>query len=196
MPDKPPLDRATRIAAADDGTKYGNVAIALHWLTAILVLVQFAMAVTWDWFPRATREAMESLHISLGVLLTAVIIARILWRLMPGHDVASVEVGWVRIASRVVQFILYVLLVLQAALGFSFRWSQGHAVSFFGLFAIPGPFGALDKATRHTLHSLHEYGGWAIVIIAFGHALAALYHHYVLKDRVLVRMLPGDATRA
>jgi cytochrome b561 len=63
-------------------------------------------------------------------------------------------------------------------------------VSFFGLFGIPGPFAAVDRPTRHLLHSIHEYVGWAIVIIAFGHALAALYHHYVLKDRVLRRMLP------
>jgi cytochrome b561 len=39
---------------------------------------------------------------------------------------------------------------------------------------------------------VHEYIGWAIVILAFAHALAALYHHYVLKDRVLRRMLPGE----
>jgi len=63
-------------------------------------------------------------------------------------------------------------------------------VSFFGLFAIPGPYGALERATRHTLAEFHEYIGWAIVIIAFAHAMAALYHHYVLKDRVLGRMLP------
>jgi cytochrome b561 len=99
-------------------------------------------------------------------------------------------VGWVRIASKGVHYLLYALLVAQAALGFGFRWAQGHSVEFFGLFGIPGPYGALDKATRHTLHGLHEKIGWAIVIIAFGHALAALYHYYVVNDRVLQRMLP------
>jgi len=71
-----------------------------------------------------------------------------------------------------------------------FRWAQGHAVTFFGLFHIPGPFEALARPERRLIHAVHEYVGWAIVIIAFGHALAALYHHYVLKDRVLRRMLP------
>jgi cytochrome b561 len=110
---------------------------------------------------------------------------------MPGHQVSSLEVGWVRAASKAVHYLLYALLVIQAALGFAFRWAQGHAVAFFGLFAIPGPYGALDKPTRHLLHGLHEDVAWIIVTLALGHALAALYHHYVLKDRVLERMLPA-----
>jgi cytochrome b561 len=185
-----PVAAATRVVAADDGTNYDNVAVALHWTTALLVVVQFVLAIMWDDFPKPTHESMQSLHVSLGVLLTAVIIARIVWRLMPGHQMSSLEVGWVRIASKGVHYLLYALLVAQATTGFLFRWAQGHPVSFFGLFGIPGPFGAVDRPTRHLLHSIHEYVGWAIVIIAFGHALAALYHHYVLKDRVLRRMLP------
>ena len=185
------FDTATRIVAADDGTNYDNVAVALHWLTALLVVIQFVSAITWDYFSHATSETMQSVHVSLGVLLTAVILVRIIWRWMPGHQISSLEVGWLRLASKGVHYLLYLLLVVQAALGFGFRWAQGHPVSFFGLFAIPGPYGALDKASRHTLHFLHEKIGWVIVIVAFGHALAALYHHYALKDRVLQRMLPA-----
>jgi cytochrome b561 len=134
---------------------------------------------------------MQSLHISLGVLLTAVVIARIVWRLMPGHDRGSIVSGWVKLASKSVHYLLYLLLVIQASLGFAWRWAQGHEVGFFGLFGIPGPYGALDRGTRHILAQSHQYLAWAIVIIAFGHALAALYHHYSLKDRVLGRMLPA-----
>jgi cytochrome b561 len=99
----------------------------------------------------------------------------------------------VRLASKATHYLLYLLLVVQTGLGFVFRWAQGHPVGFFGLFGIPGPFGAADRPTRHLVHALHEYVGWAIIIIAALHALAALYHHYVLKDRVLKRMLPGAA---
>ena len=63
-------------------------------------------------------------------------------------------------------------------------------MSFFGLFAIPGPYGALDRPTRHLFSQFHDKVGWAIIIIALGHALAALYHHYKLHDRVLGRMFP------
>jgi cytochrome b561 len=184
------FDTATRIAAGDDGTSYDKVAIALHWLTALLVVVQFGLAETWDWFAKPTTRAMESTHISLGVLLTAVVVARIAWRLIPGHQRPAIVSGWVKLASKSVHYLLYLLLVAQAALGFGLRWAQGHPASFFGLFAIPGPYRALDRPTRHLLHELHENVGWAIIILAFGHALAALYHHYFLKDRVLGRMLP------
>ncbi|MFL6764899.1 MAG: cytochrome b [Sphingomicrobium sp.] len=192
MTDQTRFDTATRIVAGDDGTTYDGVAIALHWATALLVVVQFGLAETWDWFAKPTSETTQSLHISLGVLLTAVILTRIAWRLLPGHQLSALEAGWVRLASKAGHYLLYVLLVAQAALGFAFRWSQGHPVGFFGL-PIPGPYGQLDRPMRHQLHDLHKWLGWAIVLLALLHALAALYHHYVLKDRVLVRMLPRGA---
>src|SRR3982751_987667 len=93
------FDTATRVVAGDDGTNYDNVAIALHWTTALLVVVQFGSAVTWDYFSQETRERMESLHISLGVLLAVVIVARIAWRLIPGHQLSSIYAGWIGRAS-------------------------------------------------------------------------------------------------
>ncbi len=185
------LREGSRVLAGDDGTTYDNVAVFLHWATAALVIANFLLAITWDYFSHDTAESLQTLHVSLGVLLTAVIIARLVWRLIPGHQVSSLEVGWVRLASKAVHYLLYLLLVAQAATGFAFRWAQGHPVEFFGLFGIPGPYGAAGRPTRHLLHSVHEYLGWAIMIIAFAHALAALYHHYVLKDRLLSRMLPA-----
>lgn len=190
MNDRSTFHTATRIAAGDDKTNYDSVAISLHWATAILVLFQFVSAETWDWLAKPTRETMQSLHISFGVLLSAVIVGRLIWRFIPGHQRPSIVSGWVEVASKAVHYLLYALLVAQAGLGLGFRWAQGHPVSFFGLFAIPTPLGTLDKATRHTIHDLHEKVGWAIIIIALGHALAALYHHYALHDRVLGRMLP------
>jgi len=190
MDDRTGFDVATRIAAGDEGTTYDGVAITLHWATALLVVLQFALGETWDWFAKPTRETMQSVHVSFGMLLAALIVARLVWRWIPGHQLSPLEAGWIKIASKSVHYLLYVLLVAQAATGFAWRWAQGHAVEFFGLFGIPGPYGAVDKATRHLLHDVHGKVGWAIIILAFGHALAALYHHYVLKDRVLGRMLP------
>jgi cytochrome b561 len=185
------FDRATRIAAGDDGTTYDRVAIGLHWATAALVLAQFANAETWDYWSKPTRESLQGIHVSLGLLLAAVIVVRLIWRWLPGHQLSSLEIGWMRTLSKAVHYVLYILLVAQAATGFAWRWAQGHALGFFGLFGIPGPYGPLDRATRHQLHDIHTWIGWSIVIIAAAHALAALYHHYVLKDRVLERMLPA-----
>jgi cytochrome b561 len=56
---------------------------------------------------------------------------------------------------------------------------------------IPGPLSSLPQPLRHLLREIHSFVGWTIVILAIGHALAAVYHHHVLKDRVLARMLPA-----
>lgn len=189
MADRNAFDTATRIAAGDDKTNYDNVAITLHWVTALLVLTQFALAETWDWFARGTRESMESLHVSFGILLTAVIVARLIWRWIPGHQRSLLSSGWMRTAAKTVHYLFYILLVAQACLGLSIGSASGHAIHLFGI-PIPDPIGTLERATRHELREIHEKVGWAIVILALGHALAALYHHYFLKDRVLGRMLP------
>lgn len=189
MNDRSALDTATRIAAGDEQTNYDNVAIALHWLTASLVVIQFALAETWDWFSRDTRESLQSLHVSLGVLLTAVIVTRVIWRLVPGHQRAAIVSGWVKVASKGVHYLLYALLIGQAGLGFAIGWSAGHPVHFFGL-PIPGIMGALSRPIRHELRDIHSIVGWTIIVLAFAHALAALYHHYRLHDRVLGRMWP------
>jgi cytochrome b561 len=189
------FDTATLIAAGDDGTTYDSVAIALHWMTALLVIANFALAETWDWFAKPTQSSMQSLHVSFGVLLAAVIAGRLAWRLVPRHQVSSLETGWVRTASKGTHYLLYALLVAVVALGFLLQWARGHPVSFFGL-DIPGPYGQQDRPLRHQIQELHNYVAWTIIILALIHALAALYHHYVLKDQVLVRMLPRGARPA
>ena len=181
---------ATRIAAGDDGSNYDRVAIALHWATAFLVIANFVLAETWDWFAKPAKGLMEDTHMSFGVLLTAVVIARLVWRWMPGHQVSSLEAGWMRIASKSTHYLFYIFLVAEAALGFAFRWGAGRPMEFFGL-GIPPLIGEIARPLRRELRELHEWIGWAIIILASVHALAALYHHYVLKDRVLKRMLPA-----
>lgn len=183
------LNTATRIAAGDDRTRYDAFAIALHWITVVLVLAQFILGVTWGWFPKPTRHLMIVTHMSFGIILSAVIVVRIVWRLIPGHQMPAAVSGWVEIASKAVHYLLYVMLVAEAILGFVLRWSGNEAMSFFGL-QIPPPFPKFSKPMHQLIGDLHEWNGWAIVILATLHAAAALYHHYHLHDRVLARMLP------
>jgi cytochrome b561 len=190
--DRTSFDTATRIAAGDDGTTYDGVAIALHWATAFLVVANFALAQVWHWVARPAREFMENTHMSFGVLLTVAIIARLIWRWLPGRQVSSLQAGWVRLASKGTHYLLYLLLVAEAALGFAFRWGGGRPMAFFGT-GIPPLIAELARPLRRELREFHEWIGWAIIVLALLHALAALYHHYVLKDRVLVRMLPSGA---
>ena len=189
MADRDTLDTAPPIAAGGDTRDYDNVWVTLHWLTALLVVTQFALAETWDWFSRETREGMESTHVSLGILLTFVVLTRLIWRSMPSHRRAPLAEGWMLTASNAVHYLLYVLLIVQAGLGWTIGWAAGHPIHFFGI-AIPGPIDALARPMRHELREIHEKVGWAIIIVAFGHAMAGLYHHYGLHDRVLGRMFP------
>src|SRR3954452_19349094 len=125
MTDQTSFDTATRIAAGDDGTNYDNVSIALHWTTAVLVVANFVLAEIWDYFAKPTQQSMQSLHVSFGVLLAAAIVARLVWRLIPGHQVSSLETGWVRRASKGAHYLLYALLITAVTLGFLFQWSRG-----------------------------------------------------------------------
>jgi cytochrome b561 len=194
MTDRSAFDTATRVAAGDDGTDYDWVSILLHWATAFLVVANFTLAQIWDWFAKPTKGLMEDTHMSFGVLLAVVIVARLVWRLIPGHQISSLETGWVRIASKGAHYLLYALLVAEAALGFAFRWGAGRPMEFLGLGIAP-LIGEIARPLRRELREFHEWIGWAIIILASLHALAALYHHYVLKDRVLERMLPRGARK-
>lgn len=189
MVDRTPLDRVTRIAAGDDGRNYDNFAVTLHWLTALLVLLQFALGQTWGWFPRPTRHLMIVTHMSFGILLTGIVILRLVWRFALHHGLPSLEEGFVRIASTAVHYVLYALLATEAVLGFLSRWAGNEAMSFFGL-QIPPPFKGSGQQVAHQLQDIHNGVGWAIIVLALGHAAAALYHYCFLRDRVLGRMLP------
>jgi cytochrome b561 len=166
--------------------------MVLHWATAFLVFANFILSQVWDWFPKPTKGLLEATHMSFGVLLTVAIVARLVWRWLPGHQVSALEAGWMRIASKFTHYALYVLLVAEAALGFVFRWGAGRPMAFFGA-ELPPLIAKMPRPLTRALREFHEWIGWAILIIALLHAAAALYHHYVLKDRVLRRMLPGRA---
>ncbi len=184
------VDTATRVAAGATRSRYDGVSIALHWTIVALVLIQFVLAETWTWFARPTRHEMVMFHMSFGILLTAAVIGRIVWRLWPGHAVAAAVQGWTEHLSKGVHYALYTLLVLQAVSGFVLRWSGKESMSFFGL-EIPPIIPPVSRPVHHQIGDFHHWLGWTIVILGAGHALAALYHHVVLKDRVLTRMLPS-----
>src|SRR3954465_2241712 len=116
------VDTATRVLAGDDGTNYDPVAMAFHWATAVLVLLQFALAELWGYFARPTHHLMVVAHMSFGIILTAVIVGRIIWRLIPGHQMPAIVAGWTEIASKAVHYLLYALLASEAVLGFIVRW--------------------------------------------------------------------------
>ena len=185
---------ATRIAAGDDRVGYDGPEMAFHWATALLVVTLYALAETWGFLPRgAGRGFMITSHISLGILLAAVIVLRLLWRLGPGRRVRPLTTGLVEKASQAVHYLLYGLLFAQVVIGFLYRWADHAPLAFFGLFSIPP---AVDlHAQRHLVGGIHNWVAQIILVLAGLHAAAALFHHYVLRDDVLLRMLPGRPAR-
>lgn len=170
---------------------YDRFTITLHWLTAGLVILLFALALGWDLFEHGSplRKGMQSLHISLGILLGVVILTRLAWRFTGGRRLPPASSGWLQRAATGMHVSLYVLLVAQVILGLTLRWAQAESFMFFGLF--PLQFSGTEHRTlAHTIEELHDAVAWIIISLAGLHAAAALVHHYVWKDGVLRRMLP------
>lgn len=192
-------NEATAGSAPASRPAYDRPTRMLHWATVLLVSTLYGLAQTWGFLPRGTpaRHLMQVTHVSLGLILTAVILARIVWRLSPASTPQD-HAGLEGLAARAVHLLLYLLIAGEIALGWSFRWAQGEPLSLFGLFAIPAPW-TFPASARHTLAGLHDWTANGIMIVAGLHALAALAHHYVLRDDVLRRMVgqgtPGPARK-
>ncbi|MCG7405326.1 cytochrome b/b6 domain-containing protein [Caballeronia zhejiangensis] len=97
-------------------------------------------------------------------------------------------------AAKAVHYLLYLLLVSQPVPGFVLRWSGNEAMSFFGVL-VPPPFAPTDKATHSAIGQAPDVVGWTTIVVAACHAAAALFHHFVLRDDVLLRMRPRRASK-
>jgi len=172
-------------------TGYDGLTILLHWTTALLVVILFGLAQTWNLLERGTplRHILQSLHVSLGLVFTAVLVARLLWRAIAGRKLVQMSSGFAGFAAKAMHYLLYLLLVVEGALGWNFRWAAGDPLSLFGLFSIPSPI-SFKVEQRHAIATAHNWVAISILLLAGAHALAALFHHYALKDGILSRMVP------
>jgi cytochrome b561 len=182
--------------AAAGAVRYDPPAMALHWLIALLVLALWTLAQAWGFLQRGTpmRLELQALHVSLGLVLIVALALRIGWRLGPSRRLPPADSGVLELAARGMHYLLYALLLAQAVLGLCWRWSGDYPLGFFGLFTIPSPFPFTAQQGR-IIGGLHQWIGNAIVALAALHALAALFHHFWLRDHVLRRMLPGRRPR-
>ncbi|WP_158742135.1 cytochrome b [Acidisphaera sp. L21] len=184
-------------AAPRDAGRYDAFTILLHWLTALLVVLLFGLAITFNYLGRGTplRHNLQLVHVSFGIGLAAVFVVRLIWTLAGARALPRPTAGAADMLARAMHALLYLLLASQIVLGFLYRWAQGEEFTFFGLFAIPPAF-APDRPWARTFDGLHYYVAWTLIVLAAGHAAAALLHHYILRDGVLRRMLPVKAPDA
>jgi cytochrome b561 len=169
--------------------RYDDFSILLHWVTVVLVASLWTLGQSLSFFPKGgPREAALSVHILLGITLGAILLVRIAWRAGAGRRLPPADSGWQGELARSVHYGLYVLLGVTVALGLSRVWLYGNHV--FDWFAFPRPAFSTRSVIR-TIGGLHADLADLVVIVAGLHAAAALAHHYVLRDSVLRRMLPG-----
>lgn len=175
-------------AAVGAPARYDGTSILLHWVTAALVVILWTLGQTIDFFPKgAPKIDARSTHFVLGATLGVVLLVRVAWRASAGRSLPLAGSGWSGTAARVVHYGLYALIATTVVLGVFNAWQRGDV--FFNVYTIPKLVPG-DLALKHTLEALHGDFADIVLIVAGLHALAALVHHYLLRDSVLRRMLP------
>lgn len=167
--------------------RYDRISQILHWLVAVQIITQFALALIWKWAGKHLAHQLIKLHISLGVCLAMTLALRIVWRLFCGKRLPEALSSTEAKIAHSAHLVLYAMMVGEVAIGFAKKWVRGQAVSMFGLLQIPAPL-PIAPALQPWLDTVHNYLGWAIIIVAFGHAAAAIFHRLALRDGILQRM--------
>lgn len=179
------------LSIRNDAAGYGAAARALHWLTAFAVLGAWLAGQLVDAFGRDWEPAVVFTHVTLGVSLVALLALRLAWRFAdppPAAEPSRFD-PWAARAAKAGHWLLLALLAGALFVGVVHQFSRGNALPVFGLFEIASPW-ARDRALMRSTKEVHETLANALLIVALLHAAAALAHHYVLKDRTLLRMLP------
>jgi cytochrome b561 len=175
--------------------RYDPVAQGLHWLVAALAVAVVGLGLT---IPEAARGNTARflillLHRSLGITIFAVMVVRLLWRCrhapppLPEH-MAPIE----RHLATAAHWMLYVLFLGMPLTGYLNSAAAGHSVDFFGVLTIP-PLLPENPRLAQIAIALHLAGQWLVYLFVAMHSAAALIHHFVRRDDVMVRMLPRRA---
>ena len=171
-------------------TRYPAPLRAIHWLTAVVVLVAWPLGYVLDDLPRgAIQNFGYNFHRSLGTLILVLAILRVGARL--GFGAPKPLAGlprWQAAASKAAHWALYVLLFAVPIAGWAATSAFGAPISVFGLFILP-PLVAQDRELAGALFEIHEILAFALAAVFVVHVGAALYHRFVKRDGVLARML-------
>nr|WP_243039777.1 cytochrome b/b6 domain-containing protein [Dyella sedimenti] len=166
--------------------------VALHWLTALLLLLGVALILLRDQLDgRAVRLWLLEGHRHVGLLVLLLFFARALLRLRLGKLPSTEEghVAWpLRAAAAVNHAALYLLILAQPLLGWALSNAEDKPVHFLGL-TLPALV-APDEDLADNLSDWHQDAAWLLLGLVALHVGAALWHHFILKDRVLRAMLP------
>ncbi len=176
---------------ATKSSQYGTTAKVFHWLAVILLVIQYLIG--WlmpDIHRGMTPGAAMTIHISIGVVILALIVLRLAWRLTHPVGVDRSLPAWQRIGAESVHGLLYLLVLATTLTGWFFASMRGWTISFF--FIVPLPMLTAEGSQfGRTIGRWHETAEWALLIVIGIHVAAALVHFFIYRDRVIHRMLPG-----
>jgi cytochrome b561 len=171
--------------------RYTAVALALHWIIAALIVVQFTLAWSADDLPLGMHKlALLARHKSFGMTVLMLAVLRLAWRLF--NPAPPLPAGMSKIESflaRATHSAFYVLLFAMPLTGLFMSSAKNYSVSWFGLFTWPNLI-APNERWFEVLKSTHDLLSYVLFAVAILHILAALKHHFWNKDDVLLRMLP------
>ena len=171
---------------------YTLTARVLHWLTAALVLLMVPLGIVIgnEWGGPA-QQFLYNLHKSIGALLIPIVVIRLINRItnppppLP-NDIPAIQ----QFAAHATHWALYALILAQPIVGYIMTSAYPAPVPFFGLFNLPAIWPE-NRALSDQLVVVHLCLGLAIAAVAAMHIGAALFHHFVRKDRILMRMISG-----
>lgn len=171
-------------------TRYSALSISLHWLMLLLIVAAYVVMELGEDAPRgsAARESIQEWHSMIGLSVLALVVIRILARLLTPAPTPLEEPAWRSLLAKLVHLALYAFMIGMPLLGWLILSGEGEALPF-GLPALVAP----DRAFAHQMEELHEAGANLGYLLVGLHAVASLFHHFVLRDGLLNRMRFGRA---
>lgn len=171
--------------------RFHPLSIGLHWLMFLLFVVALAAIEVRGDIPKGDplRDTLRSVHMLAGQLILLLAVIRVGARLGFAAPAELPAPKWQNSAAKLVHLVLYALMFALPVCGILMMQNAGREVSFFGLVlpALIEPHAEWKKP----LHEAHELMGNAVYFIVGAHVLAALWHQLVMKDHLLLRMMPG-----
>jgi cytochrome b561 len=171
---------------------YTMTARVLHWITAaaILLMLPLGWASANEW-GGSWQDWLYNLHRSIGAALIPIVLVRVIYRIThPPLPLPEAIPPLQRHAAAGTHGALYALLLAQPVIGWIATSAYPAPIPVFGLFELPPLWGA-NRPLSDRLFSLHAAFGIAIAVVVALHVAAACHHHFVRKDRVLLRMIKG-----
>lgn len=171
-------------------TTYSPAAKFLHWLVVALIAVNLAFG----WLMPEAKQAvppnsLNNWHLSFGIVILAVIAIRFAWRSIVGPPLPEPGPRWQVVAAEATHLLLYALVFLLVLCGWANAVAHNWTITLFGTLTLPSLLPATSWV--RDLGELHEGVVWLLLAVVSLHVVAALGHHFVLRDNVLRRMLPG-----